>query len=216
MNPDYWKKRWENGQIGFHNHEVHPLLASWLPGTSFKDESVLVPMCGKSLDLWHLAKRCRQVVGIEISELACRAFFEETKLPYTVHGTANGHRFISGNLELWCQDFFTSRLTTPFHIIYDRASLVALPEDMRPKYIHKLQPLIENGAQWALISFEYASDQDRFKGPPFSIPESHLSKLIPRARIELRQERILIPPAESKMGKNGVKEIREFMVVISQ
>ena len=38
-------------------------------------DNILVPLCGKSLDMLWLAERGFQVTGIEISELAVQDFF---------------------------------------------------------------------------------------------------------------------------------------------
>jgi thiopurine S-methyltransferase len=50
--------------------------------------------------------------------------------------------------------------------VYDRAALVALPDDMRKAYTSHLMALT-NKAQQLLICFEY--DQSVHAGPPFSI-----------------------------------------------
>jgi thiopurine S-methyltransferase len=50
--------------------------------------------------------------------------------------------------------------------VYDRAALVALPEDMRKQYSTHLMALT-NKAQQLLICFEY--EQSLHAGPPFSI-----------------------------------------------
>jgi thiopurine S-methyltransferase len=55
--------------------------------------------------------------------------------------------------------------------IYDRAALVALPEEMRTDYAQHLMQ-ISNQATQLLISFEY--DQSVMAGPPFSISPQQL------------------------------------------
>ena len=62
MDANFWEKRWETGQIGFHLAEVNPLLVRHhhvLPPRA----RVFVPLCGKSLDLVWLAKEGHAVVG---------------------------------------------------------------------------------------------------------------------------------------------------------
>ena len=61
MQPEFWHKKWESNQIGFHLPEVNPYLQRhWaVPATA----RVLVPLCGKSLDLAWLAGRGHQRLG---------------------------------------------------------------------------------------------------------------------------------------------------------
>ena len=76
MHPDYWLERWEKGRIGFHRLDVNPRLVEHhkaLDGVI----RVLVPLCGKSVDLEWLVVQGFEVVGIELSELAAQAFFSE-------------------------------------------------------------------------------------------------------------------------------------------
>ncbi len=55
MDALFWSRRWENRQLALHRSEVHPALlrhGALLSGRS----RVLVPLCGKSIDLWWLAE----------------------------------------------------------------------------------------------------------------------------------------------------------------
>ena len=65
MKPEFWKERWVRGEIGFHQAEVEPGLVTHLGGLA--PTRVLVPLCGKSLDLAWLATQGHQVVGVELS-----------------------------------------------------------------------------------------------------------------------------------------------------
>ena len=72
-----WSERWHAGNIGFHQseHNLH-LLNHWPVGRLSKGSVVLVPLCGKSRDMTWLRFQGYRVVGIELVELACKAFFE--------------------------------------------------------------------------------------------------------------------------------------------
>ncbi len=48
--------------------------------------SILVPLCGKSLDLHWLYQHGHSVVGVELSGLAAKQFFEENGIQYTSEG----------------------------------------------------------------------------------------------------------------------------------
>ncbi len=94
MEPAFWHERWKLGQIGFHQQRVHPGLqdhAEAFLGSA--SQRVLVPLCGKSLDLDWLARQGHDVVGVELSEVAVQQFHEEhdrtpeveTHGPYTAY-----------------------------------------------------------------------------------------------------------------------------------
>ncbi|MDT8321303.1 MAG: hypothetical protein RQ826_12330 [Xanthomonadales bacterium] len=81
MQPDFWHARWHNDEIGFHRSDIHPALrAYWRKAAVGADTPVLVPLCGKSLDLRWLAQRGHAVTGIELSEKAVPEFFYEADL----------------------------------------------------------------------------------------------------------------------------------------
>ena len=56
--------------------------------------------------------------------------------------------------------------------VYDRASMVALPPEMRNEYTRHLKE-ITNHAPQLLIVFDY--DQELVPGPPFSISEEEIT-----------------------------------------
>ena len=77
MDASFWHKCWERNSLGFHQESVHPFLQTYLaPQLTASDQHVFVPLCGKSLDMVWLAENMK-VTGAELSEIACRDFFEE-------------------------------------------------------------------------------------------------------------------------------------------
>mgnify|MGYP000992455332 CR=1 FL=1 len=66
MDHGFWLERWRNGQIGFHNSEVNGMLLRHHAQLGAAAR-VLVPLCGKSLDMGWLAAQGHEVVGIELS-----------------------------------------------------------------------------------------------------------------------------------------------------
>ena len=81
MTPDFWHARWQRGEIGWHLDEIHLGLQAHWPrlgvGTSGR---VLVPLCGKSMDLLWLASQGHRVLGVELSPIAVEALFREQGL----------------------------------------------------------------------------------------------------------------------------------------
>ncbi|CAD5110050.1 thiopurine S-methyltransferase [Zestomonas carbonaria] len=179
MEQDFWQERWAQGQIGFHLKQVNPYLQRhWSSLGLARDSRVLVPLCGKSLDLAWLAAQGHAVLGVELAEQAVRDFFAEQGLvaDVEVRGGLRIHR--AGRLELWCGDFFA---LTPADVadctaLYDRAALIALPPAMRERYVAHLAVILPGGCEGLLVTLEYA--QERMEGPPFSVPEDEVQDLL--------------------------------------
>ena len=78
MEAEFWLERWRDGRTHFHQSRVTPLLQKYWPSLALPAGStVLVPLCGKSLDMLWLAEQRHRVLGVELSELAFTQFFSE-------------------------------------------------------------------------------------------------------------------------------------------
>jgi thiopurine S-methyltransferase len=170
MNRDFWLARWEGGQIGFHRSEPSPELVAHegelLGGGPHR---VLVPLCGKTVDLRWLRDRGHEVVGVELAEQAVRAFFDEQGLVPVVTEAPPFLRFATDGLTVWCGDLFA---LTPAHVgaidrVWDRAALIALPPELRIRYAAKLAVLAP-GATVLLVTLDYGPGA--LAGPPFPVP----------------------------------------------
>ena len=74
MNSKFWQQRWQEGRIGFHQFDVNPELIKYFSTLALPISSqVLVPLCGKSVDMVWLAYAGYDVVGIELVESAVQA-----------------------------------------------------------------------------------------------------------------------------------------------
>lgn len=178
MHADFWQGRWARGEIGFHLDQVHPaLLRHWSRLNLPKDAKVLVPLCGKSLDLAWLAGQGFKVLGVELSQKAVEAFFSEHKLDAEIsqHGAFSVYR--SGALEIYCGDIFalTADDVAACQGIYDRAALIALPPPMRQRYAAHLSAILPAGCQQLLVTLVY--DQAQMDGPPFAVSDAEVSAL---------------------------------------
>ncbi|MEE4296079.1 MAG: thiopurine S-methyltransferase [Wenzhouxiangella sp.] len=170
MEHDFWHQRWERGQIGFHTPNAHWALAEhWPTLTHHPDEPVLVPLCGKSLDMTWLQERGHPVTGIELNSIAVRDFFKEWgRQPQLIQSSKHelpGYQ--AETLELWQGDFFRYVPDAGFRLFYDRAALIALPTEMRRRYLKHLRRCLKVGASGLLVTLEY--EQNLKDGPPFSV-----------------------------------------------
>ena len=174
MEPSFWHERWALGEIGFHRSAVHwGLTAHWSSLSIARGETVLVPLCGKTMDLHWLVAQGHPVVGVELDHSAIEAFF--TEWPSNVQDpkvqiseTPSGQRrYESPTYSLWQADFFDLSTEPRFEAFYDRAALIAMPPAMRSNYLDKLHSLVSPQAKGLLVSFEY--DINQMDGPPFSV-----------------------------------------------
>jgi thiopurine S-methyltransferase len=206
MNNDYWRERWHKGQIGFHQADVETFLAAHFGRLGLaRGSTVFVPLCGKSLDLLWLAEQGHQVVGVEVSALACEAFFSENRIAVSepvTEGRFRVHRAKDRPITIYEGDFFElqSSQVGSIDALYDRASLIALPRDVRQRYVQHLKTaLLAPHTRGLLITVAY--DQSTFPGPPHSVPPEEVEALWQdRFRIELAgrgEESSPIPMIES-------------------
>ena len=178
MEREFWLKRWQTGDIGFHRDDVHPaLLEFWGKAAADSAAKVFVPLCGKSLDMRWLAARGHPVLGVELSEQAVDEFFTGEGLEPEVR-RADGFAVKSaGRYEIWCGDYFAlpTEALADVGTFYDRASLIALPPAMRERYAARLAELLPAGTQGLLVTIDY--DPAEMNGPPFSVTSEEVSRL---------------------------------------
>lgn len=177
MHADFWHQRWQENRIGFHQDEVNPYLVEYWPKLGVPPPArVFVPLCGKSLDLVWLLEQGYQVEGVELSELAVQAFFEEQKLPARRARLGDWTVWESAGIRLWCGDFFDlgAAQLGALEAVYDRAALIALPAPMRQRYVQHLLQLA-GGCPQLLVTLSYP--QEEMDGPPFSVEPDEIQHL---------------------------------------
>ena len=180
MELDFWKARWREGQTGFHMGVPNPsLLQYWAKVTGNRKGRVLVPLCGKSLDMLWLCEQGYDVVGVELSPVACEAFFVKDGFTKTVE---DSHEIYKGHGPLKCVtiiggDLFTltSKTVGQIDFVYDRAAVIALPPEMRKEYAKQICLLAKGATAGLAITLEYP--QSEKSGTPFSVPVQELTGL---------------------------------------
>lgn len=210
MQPDFWHDRWRTAQIGFHRPSVDEnLIRHWRDLSLPKAARVLVPLCGKSLDLLWLRDHGHMVTGIELSDIALQAFFAENGVPARRHALKHFDLYEADNLECYRGDLFE---LTPGRLgqvaaVYDRASLVSWAADQRGRYAEHLRALTGTGTQTLLVALEYP--QTEMKGPPFSVNSEEVHRLYsPHHSIrELGRRDVL--GSEPRMRARGVSSLTE-------
>lgn len=181
MRAEFWHERWEKGEIGFHQPEFNVHMQAFMDQLGVKSGGhFLVPLCGKSLDLLWLAEQGYRVTGIELCERAAKDFFTENKLAYEVSCDAGTTIYRGDSIEIRCTDFFSVTLADLPEVgaVYDRASLVALPPEMRSAYPSHLASLMRSGTGMLLVTLDYP--QEEMRGPPFSVTGNEVEQLFGR------------------------------------
>lgn len=171
VNATFWHERWETKNIPFHETKPNPILVKHFGRLSLKKHArVFVPLCGKTLDIGWLLGKGYQVAGAELSRIAVEELFAELGLKPKVEEAKKGGllRFSGKNIDIFNGDIFgvTRAKLGRVDAIYDRAALVALPEEVRKRYAGHLRQ-ITKGAPQLLVTYDY--DQKAMEGPPFSI-----------------------------------------------
>lgn len=178
MKTDFWLERWERQEIGFHQDEINPhLLSQWKELFLAPGATVFVPLCGKSRDMLWLRQQGHVVRGVEISPIATRVFFEENGYaPRRVTDDRFEH-YEADNISISCGDFFNLSRDDLKGVsaVYDRASLVALPPEMRERYANHLVKILPAGAKMLLLTFDYP--QSEMSGPPFAVAPGEVEAL---------------------------------------
>lgn len=176
MEAEFWHQRWGRGEIGFHQDEVNPLLAAHFQQLGLTAGCrVFIPLCGKSLDMVWLLAQGYQVVGAELSELAVRELFDTLDLQPEISSVGSLKHYQGEGIDIYVGDIFdlTRDVIGQVDAVYDRAAMVALPDQVRARYSAHLLQLTEVAPQ-LLITYSY--DQSLLAGPPFSISAEEVSQ----------------------------------------
>jgi thiopurine S-methyltransferase len=126
--------------------------------------------------LWLLEQGYR-VLGIELSPLAIAAFYQENQLTPVKTQRGEFPSWELDEIQILGGDFFslTQSETANITAVYDRASLIALPEEMRMSYAKHLASLLNTGTQVLLITLTYPPAE--MSGPPFAVAAEEVHRL---------------------------------------
>lgn len=177
MKKEYWVTKWQENNIGFHEKEGNSLLKSHFKNLELAEKStIFVPLCGMTEDIDWLLHQGHHVIGVELYEEAIVKLFARNGLSPKVEHVDNLVKYSSSKMTIYCGDFFnlTPEMLGNIDLIYDRAALVALPQEIRDRYASYLMKLTDN-TQQLLINFSY--DQQLMSGPPFSVEDKTVRDL---------------------------------------
>ena len=174
---EFWHARWQSQNIGWHRAMFNDLLVKhWPKLNAVEDGKVLVPLCGKSLDMLWLAKQGYSVIGIDMVEQAVKSFFADNQLEFESIKIGKHKKFSSQPFTL----FHGNILDLEAGVIqadawYDRAALIALNPSDRKDYVNQIRQQTKIGAVGLLITFSYP--QEQMNGPPFALHDDDVTDL---------------------------------------
>ena len=192
-----WQDRWSTGRTQWHKTEVHASLMKYcdeylIDGIIGGGGRILVPLCGKTVDMVYLARKrvISEVVGIDGVPKAIEEFIQEQSkegFDFKEAEIVNGYTKQKGeSITLITGDFFDITLdvingdasnTLLFDGVWDRGSLVAIDPALREQYVNKIGELIVKPNGKYLLSTFLRPNNDTTTGPPFSIDETELRRL---------------------------------------
>ncbi|MDH3218290.1 MAG: thiopurine S-methyltransferase [Gammaproteobacteria bacterium] len=173
----HWLDRWRENRIGFHEAAVNRHLQTYMARFALPHGAcVFVPLCGKAHDIAWIAAQGFDVIGIELSQLAIEAFFDENNLDFERFETDRFGVYKSGNISLLQGDFFdlSNDDLGACSLVYDRAALIAMERPDRPRYYDHMLSIIPAVSNMLLVTLDY--DQAEMTGPPFAVPPEEVRR----------------------------------------
>jgi thiopurine S-methyltransferase len=231
-----WSDRWANNNLGWHLDHIHETLVKYgshiVPDAdtcSGEGVKILVPLCGKTNDLAHLASQKHvQVVGVDGVRKALETFTKEhpSLEIEPVESCDKFERFKGRDIELLKGDFFDVDETTTggrFDAIWDRAAIIAIQPELREMYVETISKVLKPGGTLLLSALERRTGTEEAikAGPPFSLSEKEVRRLYESQdwveTVELLEEIDQFerkPSDKERFSQKGVTSMFELVFLI--
>lgn len=196
---NFWEARWLNGQTGWHNKTVNEHLQRHQSVLMTVDNpTVLVPLCGKSLDLAWLKSLGSTVIGVDLVRKPLEDFFTEQGIIPTIEKYNGIEAFKVHRQTLLHANIFdvNSETIGLVDAIYDRAALVALPPEQREAYAEHCWSLLKPGGSILLLTYDAPVAED--KGPPFPVRRGVIEQLFTKATECIQIDEIILTKENSE------------------
>ncbi|GJJ71999.1 methyl halide transferase [Entomortierella parvispora] len=160
--PDGWNELWKRGIHPWDKSTPSPALVEVIEQKPIKDQipqtgNVLVPGCGRGVDVFYLSNEHRKAYGLDISPIAvqqCKDIRAEKHIP-------------ESQAEFFEGDFFKFDIPAGgFQLVYDYTFFCAIQPEQRPDWGRRMGELIPKGG--VLITLMYPLG-DHTDGPPFAV-----------------------------------------------
>ncbi|KAF9918099.1 hypothetical protein BGZ65_012610, partial [Modicella reniformis] len=160
-----WNTLWERGINPWTEPTPSPALVEVIQEKPIKDQipvsgNVLVPGCGRGVDVFFLRSDQRKVYGLDISPIVvqeCQKTQKSLNIP-------------ESQVEFKVDDFFTFNIPTGgFQLIYDYTFFCAIQPELRPQWGQRMAELVSKDG--VLITLMYPLG-NHTSGPPFAVSEA--------------------------------------------
>jgi len=216
MKNNYWLDKWQTNDIAFHEQDINADLIAYANELNLKPgEHIFVPLCGKTKDMLWLAERGFHVAGIELSPIACSDFFAELNVTPDITTQSKFTKYQFNNIELFCGDLFnlTNSDLPIIHAVYDCKALIALPPDLRKRYIDHIVSCTGTKIRILLLTRE---TNCQVKPPPFPVNKNEVNSLYgPYFDVQLLKC-VSITDIPERLIKKGYSEMTESVYLISE
>ena len=156
MAPVDWRETWKAGVTPWDAGASPPALRRLLDEEAVPGGRILVPGCGAGYDLATLARADREVVGIDLSEHARKAFWA-------------AHPDLPGSVDYEVTDFFSYAPARGFDFVWDYTFFCALDPDQRSSWSQTMRRLVRPGGVLATLLFPFEDPISGTQGPPWPI-----------------------------------------------
>ena len=99
------------------------------------------------------------------------------------------------------------------NVVYDRASMIALPPEMRANYVRHLVNILPTSTQILLVTIDYP--QEEMTGPPFAVSNSEVEALYrDYAEIRLLSNHDVLD-MNPRFQKRGLSRMHENIILLT-
>lgn len=174
------QERWLRGNTPWQLTQPHHCLVNnlhrLLDGRRAQDLNILVPLCGKSIDLIYLKDQgFNQIIGVEGVDIGIHEFSLETGVSLTEktlpESEVRSFESEDGRLKILNTDFFSldhPLINGSIDCVWDRGSLVAINPVNRQVYAETMRRLMKNEFRYLLSVLDYDPKERKSANHPVS------------------------------------------------
>lgn len=242
-----WSARWDAQRTSWHLTDVNPYLKRYmkelLPGGSGGlGPRILVPLCGKAVDVGFLARNGYRVLGVEgvakaVDELAAECSATGAAVPVALPPDVDPTRFRARALMPRTDaetattmpqpvivlegDFLAlgpkeAEVLVPLDAAFDRGGLVAVEPGDRPRYVQVLADMVAPGGRVLLVVTEHDPFANGSLGPPFEVTEAEVRTLCAErfdVKLLVREDRL---DQDKGMRERGASRFHEVVYLLTR
>lgn len=216
MEKEYWINKWRSNDIAFHDQNVNPDLITYIHALNLlPGDCIFIPLCGKTKDMIWLANEGFHVIGVELSEIACNEFFTEMNITPQITQKSKFIHYKHNNIELLCGDLFDLiKSDLPIiQAVYDCKALIALPSNLRKKYVNHLVSCLGTKIKILLLTSE---TNCKINPPPYSVDDEEIILLYGTCFNVKQLKSVYIQDIPERLIKKGYLKMKESVYLISQ